>query len=70
MRDNVFGEDLVDEPATVSRRESVGSLMELAAMALAALAGFLAPTDWNLTLGFAVVAGCLFVLGFFALAGP
>ncbi len=47
----------------------VGSAMELLAMVLAATAGFLAPTDWNLTFGFAVIAVALFATGFFALAG-
>lgn len=55
-------------PPAVSRRETIGSLMELVAMSLAATAGFLAPTDWNLTFGFATIGGCLFLLGFFALA--
>lgn len=58
----------VKEP-TPDRSALVGSVMELASMALAAAAGFAAPTDWNVTFGLVVIAGCLFALGFFALAG-
>lgn len=58
-----------EEPTPRVRVEAVGSVMELLAMGLACAAGFAAPTDWNVTLGLAVLAGCLFVLGFFALVG-
>jgi hypothetical protein len=57
-------------PVTEPRRVSlaaVGSALELAAMGLVCGAGFAAPTDWNVTLGLALLAGCLFALGFFAL---
>lgn len=50
------------------RRDAVSSVLEIAAMALVSAAGFFAPTDWNITLGLALLAGCLFALGFFALA--
>ncbi len=46
---------------------TVGSALELAAMVLVSAAGFAAPTDWNVTLGLALLSGCLFALGFFAL---
>lgn len=51
------------------RSARIGSAMELAAMALAAAAGFAAPTDWNITAGLAIIAAALFAIGFFALTG-
>lgn len=58
-----------DRPPRPSSTALVGSCLEVAAMVLASAAAFCAPTDWNVTLGLVVIAGCLFALGFFALAG-
>lgn len=57
------------EPTPRIRPDVAGSVLEVAAMALVSAAGFAAPTDWNITLGLALLAGCMFALGFFALTG-
>lgn len=54
---------------TESRRATqVGDVMELLALVVLCVAGFAAPTDWNITIGLVLAALSMVAVSYFALS--